>query len=331
MNEAVQRYYKEAIAIASAGAIPVCGWLHCRPVTVAYTITAAGFVWLLLNPWRLFSWKMCDRERYVLASVIALFVGAFAVPGLPWVTITLYDRITFAFPGLVRCAILCVSCLLALIWYRNRLFWRQDFSLLQSVEVNQTLEHYTKGGQWAAGQAWDRYGRSETAAVIRQGLNITMDEADIDRILRPVFWLGYADGVVETTTDEDKLIREKEQLLDKVHDLSIKLSLYENELKEMPSYASKLKDAENEIAQLRRTVRAQEEQLTAMQDRAVTEEEPAEPENAESVTDRNRRMLELHKAGMSYTELAAMFCMSQSGAKTAVRRAKAVEPVVSAA
>lgn len=304
--ELLRRHFREIIGTAAAAAVLLSGWMQAGAVVVVNAGALAALAWLTLDPWRLLSWKLCSRERLALAAAAALCLAGAELPGLPWAA---------------RGVVWAVSALLILIWWRNRALWRQDCAFFQSGEVNQALEHYSKGGVWAAGDAWERYGRGETAAFVRQGLNQLMSEEDIDRLCRPAYQIGYEDARGDSKKELEKLRRQISGLERGAVAYREKVSALQEALSDRADKAAELEELEQTINRYRAKVEAQRAEIAALRERleVFEDQEPAAPD---TVTDRNAQMLALHQDGMSYNDLAKRFGLSLSGAKTAIRRAK---------
>lgn len=304
--ELLRRHFREIIGTAAAAAVLLSGWMQAGAVVVVNAGALAALAWLTLDPWRLLSWKLCSRERLALAAAAALCLAGAELPGLPWAA---------------RGVVWAVSALLILIWWRNRALWRQDCAFLQSDEVNRTLEHFSCGGVWASGTAWERYGRAEVAAFTRQGLNEIVGESELDRLCRPAFLLGFTDGQADSAAELEKLRRSVSGLERGAVAYREKIAELQETLSERADNAGKLEELEQTLKTFRGTIQAQREEIAALRERleVFEDQEPAAPD---TVTDRNAQMLALHQDGMSYNDLAKRFGLSLSGAKTAIRRAK---------
>lgn len=309
--ELLRRYFREIAGTAAAASVFAAGWMQAGPVVVVNLGALTAVVWLAFDPWRLLSWKLCSRERLALAAAAALSLAGAELPGLPWAA---------------RGVVWSVSAALVLIWWRNRALWRQDLAFLQSDEVNRALSHLTKGGVWDAGTAWEQHGRAEVAAFARQGLNEILEESELDRFCRPSFQIGYADARADSAEELERLGRKLAALERGAIAYREKIAELQETLSEREDNAGKLEELEQTISRYRAKVEAQRAEIEELRGRLEVFEDQQEPA-PENTADRNAQMLALHLDGLSYTDLAKRFGLTQSGAKTAVRRAKEAQQV----
>lgn len=303
----ILRNYKEIASTAAAGTVLIAGWMQAEALIVVNAALFAALLWLVCDPWRLLSWRFCSRERLALAAAAALIIAGVEIPGL---------RLS------ARIVLIVVSIVLCLVWYRNRALWRQDMAFLQSEEVNQALSHLTNAGQWAAGEAWTNYGRAEVGAFTRQGLNQIMTEEELDQLCRPAFQIGFADGELASKRELEKLRRQLAALERGALDYRSRIATLQETLSEREDTAAKVTELEEVLTRFRAKVQAQRDEIAELRERLELFEEQQEPA-PENTADRNAQMLELHEQGVSYAELAKRFNLTPSGAKTAIRRAKA--------
>lgn len=304
--ELLRRYFREIAGTAAAASVFAAGWMQAGPVVVVNAGALAAVLWLALDPWRLLSWRLCSRERLTLAAAAALSLSGAELPGLPWAA---------------RCVMWAVCGALALIWWRNRALWRQDCAFLQSDEVNRALAHLTRGGVWAAGTAWERYGRAEVAAFTRQGLNEIVGESELDRLCRPAFQIGFTDGQADSGKELEALRRKITAFERGAAAYTEKIRELQENLSDRADKAAELEELENTLKRFRGTIQAQREEIAELRRRLEVFEDQQEPA-PENTAERNAQMLALHLEGVSYTDLARRYGLTLSGAKSAVRRAR---------
>ncbi|MCD8050123.1 MAG: hypothetical protein LUE89_00385 [Clostridiales bacterium] len=272
-------FWREIIACIPLFTLFTLGERGAEPAAFAWCLVLLLLLVLALNPGGVFYNVLAPATRFCAAAGLALVLCAVA---LAW--LSFYGRFCLALLG---------AALLALAWWKRKP-WLLSWQVLQAPEVDEVLSHLAHGGEWEAGQEWERNGCRQTRALLHQALNMEVNEAEIDRAYKAVYLLALVHGMEKQQKTVDRLKKD--------------LKAAQDEGEEWRQTAICRADNTEELESVTRQRDRLETQLREAQDQARRYRKEAEtwrPQEAEE--NQEAAILAYLEAGHSYQETAAAF------------------------
>lgn len=267
------------------------GWLlslGCRDAPfVAYAdcMTSLVFLALVLNPLRLIGRIAAPGTRGLLAAAIA---SLWTAVRLPW--LSKYFRVCLI--------VLAILTAFSAVWTAPA--WLLSYKVRQSDAVDKVLSYLTHGDEFAASEAWNRYGCRETRALLHQAVGMECPEPLVCSSYKAAYLLGFLHGSVELEAVTGKLVK-----------TTAMIKRLQKDKERLENQLAWIRQAETE-----RTEKERMERDNYYQQR----ETPPKVEMTEE--EKDAEIMKYLDAGHSYGDTAKKFGVSKSTAHKAAQRAR---------
>lgn len=291
------------IATAPIAAIVIMGRTGAKPEYIIAAVVAFVLAVLLANPLDLLD-VLPARFRQCIAAAIVGISLAIALP----------------VSASARAGLIVAAAVVVMVAIKRRQAWHAAELIRQSPAADNVLS----GTATAAVHSWDGHGKAETRALMHQGANIELTEADIERLCAPVYALGYVHGIsgnARLLKKVRQLERERVDSLCRIAALEADERNYTAIREELETTRAELDALKSETPEPVRIVMHHAPPPPVPRDptEREPEPEPTPPEEAEDKQTRNARIIAARGAGASLGELAARFGMSRSGIQHILR------------
>lgn len=196
-------------------------------------------------------------------------------------------------------------------------------TIMQSPEVDKVLGELTAQATGNAGEAWSEFGLRQTRALLHQSLNFLASDEQIRTFCLPVWLLAYAHALADREAINKLHAAETARLENEIANLRKQIRALRAQVAEYEEAGAQI--AQQEIMELGAQCSAYQHMAHKLQEqlRQLTAQTAApEPEPPETMEDRDSLILAAVEGGRSYAEAGAIYGLSKGGAYAACQRAK---------